>query len=213
MRPAPGSLMGTEKHLDSVVPNLSNQPSPLLPSLVNPPTVLPQTVISGTSAGVPSKLPPVMGTNLTLLQGVPPPQIIPGIFLHQLATQSLLQLSLALQSQSQSVKPSDQQDSEFSNVLKNLQPMSLQATAHSEDLQPETFGSRALQKATPEMAQTSSNGGVSNSSIVSDVTSDSTDFKPQKKRKRQDVKKVSDKHLNTQYYEIIQIIICNDEVF
>ena len=37
---------------------------------------------------------------------------------------------------------------------------------------------------------------VSNSSMVSDVTSDSTYFKPQKKRKRQDVKKVSDKHLN-----------------
>ena len=48
---------------------------------------------------------------------------------------------------------------------------------------------------------------VSNSIIVSDVTSDSTDFKPQKKRKRQDVKKVSDKHLNTMYYEIILIIM------
>ena len=37
---------------------------------------------------------------------------------------------------------------------------------------------------------------VSNSSTVSNVTSDSTDFKPQKKRNRQDVKKVSDKHLH-----------------
>ena len=86
----------------------------------------------------------------------------------------------------------------------NLQPKSLQATAHSEELQLETFGSKTLPS---EMAQTSSDGGVSNSSIVSDVTSDSTDFKPQKKRKRQDVKKVSDKYLNAQYYEIILIII------
>ena len=192
MRPVSGSLMDTKKHLDSVVPSLSNQLSPLLPSLVNSTTVLPQTVITGTNAGVPSKLPPAIGTNLSLLQGVPPPQIIPGVFLNQLATRSLLQLSLALQSQPQSIRPSDQQDSEFSSVLKDVQPMSLQATSHSEDLQPETFGSRALQRTTPEMAQTSSNGGVSNSIMVSDVTSDSTDFKPQKKRKRQDVKKVSD---------------------